>query len=489
MVSDSLKPLSNDNILNTAEVVDLNERYGKEKCAFINLSSCCEAKDGKLAASNSNISKNVIDDIILSIINLQSDLKSSTTDNLFIRERNELYSGSYHDYREKHAYRFYSIDTSLVAVIDVSDDLIGSEDEPSCLLSSASVVDCEDGDNSECLGECSDDIDILFLWSDQAKNQFVSELDRIANLDMMVDQLTFTSVNSNINNNYSYNYSDYNYEITNSAVCGIDITTFLNNNPEVYDIRSAFGSDIVVFLSDPGERWDDALACVPDFGVDSDYAFTVIPVDRSLEEFIFPHEIGHLFGAKHGSGGSSETGCCGRGKELAFFQSTVTVFNSIMSGNSNRIPYYTDPNVFFEYNGEVQPVGQIFQGRMWNNAGLMRNYGCEVAEISPSINLNVSLTKNYENCLLNLFSNASDSQLSSDRFRWYSSDSRYEYDEINYLGEGYNLSIDDPLPDPCVNYFVHLVVENQNVIVHNSSVQVKGGICIDNVWCGDNNDN
>jgi hypothetical protein len=177
--------------------------------------------------------------------------------------------------------------------------------------------------------------------------------------------------------------------ITNPAGCVIDITTFLNNNPEVYDIRSAFGSDIVVFLSNPGERWDDALACVPDFGgTKSDN----LVYARSLEEFVFPHEIGHLFGAKHGSGGVSETGCCGRGKELAFFQSTVTVFNSIMSGSSNRIPYYTDPNVFFEYNGEVQPVGQIFQGRMWNNAGLIRNYGCEVAEISPSINLNVSLT-------------------------------------------------------------------------------------------------
>jgi hypothetical protein len=34
MVLDSLKPLLNDNILDAAEIVDLKERYGKEKCAL-----------------------------------------------------------------------------------------------------------------------------------------------------------------------------------------------------------------------------------------------------------------------------------------------------------------------------------------------------------------------------------------------------------------------------------------------------------------------
>lgn len=477
----------------TAQIDEINSiyrKYGKDNCAVLNFSSF-KLDEGKQGVdSKSGIPDNIISDIYSSVLNFRAGVKSSTSENLIVRERNELYSGSYQDYKEKSVYRFYSLDADMMVIIDESDKLVGNEGTLSCSMNSESIADCEEGDNSECLGECVGHIDILFLWSDQAKEQFVSELDRVAHLDLMMDQLRLANANSNIQNTYNYHYSDYNYDRTFQPRCEQDINIFLDNRPTLYDMRSAFGADIVVFLSNPEEYWDNAEACVPDFGVIPDKAFTVIPIDKTLHEFIFPHEIGHLFGARHGNSAGSTTSryCCGQGNDIVFPGDNHAVrFSSIMHLGNRRIPYYTDPDIYYEYNGESKPIGFFHQttGSMFNNAGLMRNYGCEVAGIETSLDLNVSLYKNYDNCMLNVYSAADNSQLSAEKFKWYFSSSRYIYDPMNFLGGGYNLSVEDPVPDPCVRYYIHLVVENEGYVIHKSSIETAGGICIDNVWCND----
>jgi len=89
--------------------------------------------------------------------------------------------------------------------------------------------------------------------------------------------------------------------------------------------------------------WDDFIACVAEIGPIYGDAYGIVPIDISFQEFLFTHEIGHIFGAQHQPSTNSED--CSYRHTLQFNIGTPDIFikNTIMKGGDRRIPYFSSP--------------------------------------------------------------------------------------------------------------------------------------------------
>jgi hypothetical protein len=139
---------------------------------------------------------------------------------------------------------------------------------------------------------------------------------------------------------------------------------------EVHSLRDRFAADIVILIIEYADKsnitgisniMQDVL---PSF---ESYAFCVVKRNASYQNLIFPHEIGHILGARHqcnddniaipfpfGHGWSNNS------------------FRTIMSTNyvPPGIEYWSDPNIIFPRTGE--PTGGIQGDCAANEAECLR---------------------------------------------------------------------------------------------------------------------
>ena len=115
-----------DETAQISEISSLIKKYGEENFYSLNLSSF---QNEKMKTHKSNIPEIVINEIYNGISNFDVGAKSLTSEHLIVRKRNELFSGSYQNYSEKHVYKFYSLNTNAVVIIDLSSDVAGLLDE------------------------------------------------------------------------------------------------------------------------------------------------------------------------------------------------------------------------------------------------------------------------------------------------------------------------------------------------------------------------
>jgi hypothetical protein len=76
----------------------------------------------------------------------------------------------------------------------------------------------------------------------------------------------------------------------------IDVAA-LASDPNIMDIRNDYNADIVILFTDG--NYGSSIGRVAAIGPDSDNAFGIVQAAESTGTFIFPHEVGHLFGCRH----------------------------------------------------------------------------------------------------------------------------------------------------------------------------------------------
>ena len=417
----------------------------------------------------------------------------------FIKDKNG-YSGSIYDSND--LYRIFPITNRISALIKMNK--VNNRDacgilphSPTIPENSSAVIDCDT--------ECAGHIDILFLLRPDVQEWIGHQNLNTTYLNFLIAELNLVCANSEINHTFDYNWVDFEWKWdgedgTVDDNCFAE-TIDLSHDSEAISLRDQYNADIVVMLrsDDPwpanpttGCTTIDALTLTPG----GDGAFIIFETQTSLLQPIFSHEVGHVFGAHHffdlGSQYDSDRDLCSYGHKLNFYEedqygypqfvkSLFTVMYQLNSG----ILHYSDPDIDFESVPTGKPVTFTNSGLKVpanNNAGQIRGAGCFVSGFRDSPNINGVISISEENCLLNL--NASIQPLNAEyEYSWY-----WSYDGIFsnlypgvLLGEGDILLIEEPVSNPCADYFIQMVVSLDGEIVETEVVNQDGGICAVNV--------
>jgi len=251
---------------------------------------------------------------------------------------------------------------------------------------------------------------------------------------------------------------------------------------EAQNLRNLYNADIVVYIP-LDEDFNDGTACVAAIGPIDHFAYMILPLDESLNDYTFPHEFGHILGGRHNSN-SNNPATCGRGfrLELGFTEFYFTAITGTPFG-FERIPHYSNPEVTWKF----VPTGEIDSmdpSSSKNNAGKINTNSCVVGDFrtnSTSISSNIIVTE--QNCQLHLEA-VVDVPNSNFTHEWlWSQDGLFNTNSPGFnLGTGNNLSIDEPVSDNCSFYFINLKVLENNEVVSTSTINIQSGtICIDNV--------
>lgn len=114
---------------------------------------------------------------------------------------------------------------------------------------------------------------------------------------------------------------------------------------EIHELRDEHKADICVLLIDD----KDACGLAAEILAQEDTAFVVVHYDCAIKNLSFPHEIGHLLGARHNPEKDPTVdpnypfnhGYLNPGGDWR------TVMAYYQPGNRNRIPYWSNPNVVY----------------------------------------------------------------------------------------------------------------------------------------------
>ncbi|KXK39074.1 MAG: hypothetical protein UZ09_BCD002001113 [Bacteroidetes bacterium OLB9] len=326
------------------------------------------------------------------------------------------------------------------------------------------------GVNDEnCEDVCLGHLDILFLIPPS-----VQITDPVSTFDLWVSDLEAAFQNSNIRNTVSYAYANTTWNSF-SKWCQED-ALLLSSNQSIKTLKSTFGADVVVMIAPPSQYVSGPLACVAEIGPISDKSTAVVPINLALDNHIFTHEIGHLYGGIHHHGAYPP-----QQSHLYASCASSHVINplnvqTLMGIYQPRILHFSDPDISYL----MYPTGTTTE----NNAGRIRATGCRVAAFTQSLNVNPIITATENNCQLNL--QAIVDQNNPDyTYEWYWNLTGIfaGSSPANFIATGITLNIPEPISDPCINYFLHLKVKLFGIEVANTTTTQKGGICTANVQC------
>lgn len=373
--------------------------------------------------------------------------------------------GYYEDHEDDISVTFIPLDSIYSVLFEVEDIGLqcGNQNETEEILPLTETCDDEG-----CIGH----IDILFLIPPA-----VNMVDPISEFSIIMSQLEAAFKNSNIKHTVSFNYT---YTTFNnwSGFCVTDVTN-LSLYPEVSNLQNQYGADIVVVVA-PNNAFS-WFGCVKDIGPNTPSSIALFRYDQIFTEYVFVHEIGHIFGGIHYNGSfppqqSHLHADCASSHEIPINKETL------MGVQKKRILHFSDPNI--QYLGNY--TGLIDR----NNAGRIRNTGCKVSNFTQSNNLNTNIQITpTQDCQL-MLEKIVDDDNPNYQYIWYWNTSGIFLgpNPNNLLGQGALITITEPVVDPCVTYFIHLRVTLNGNIVALATVSQDGGICTENVQpCGHGN--
>jgi len=127
----------------------------------------------------------------------------------------------------------------------------------------------------------------------------------------------------------------------------------------VNDLRNQYEGDIVVLLVDDQEPSGNACGLADDIKANPATAYAVVHFGCALSpQYSFPHEIGHLQGARHDPAvdGSDEPFEYGHGYvDPNSDWRTIMAYVNACNGFCGRVPYWSNPDVNYPPTG--QPMG------------------------------------------------------------------------------------------------------------------------------------
>ena len=371
------------------------------------------------------------------------------------------------------------------------------EHDSETISGAPSIVDIE---------ACDDDnpghVDILFLLD--LSSAAILGNNASGHLNMLIAELEDAWTNSGITHTVDYTVDNY---VPSSSFIYTDecigtVRSF-SNDSEAIRLRDLHNADIVVYLLAAGFS-GDTKACVPEIGPYQPKAYVIMSLRESLDNYVFSHELGHLFGARHVYEKTIELdlGICNFAHELDFGSFTV---GTILGGNDfTRILHYSDPDINYDGvpTGIFDLVGIDAEPMVTNNAGKIRSTGKEVSDFNgngiSTSNIKVEIEGGNE-CLL--LTALGDNIPSPILFNWTNDhittyDWFWCYDGLftngagfNYfpLGSGTVLDVAEPVTD-CRYYFIKLVVSSNFSTTHDfnlgpivpiasSIVSIQGAKC------------
>ncbi|MBK8621002.1 MAG: hypothetical protein IPN79_04400 [Saprospiraceae bacterium] len=360
-------------------------------------------------------------------------------------------------------YRIMPLDSVYSALLKVEHMDFECNHDPVEGIPDLTEENCEDF--------CPGHLDILFLIPPN-----VTITDPESLFGLMISDLEAAFKNSNIPHTVDFVYANTSWDDFTADECQIDAKA-ISANATINALKNSLGADVVVMIA-PKQQYSmslSALACVAEIGPLEEYSTAIVPLDLVLSNHIFVHEIGHLYGGLHFQGRYFVP--------VADCASSHTIFDldveTLMGIHEPRILHFSDP--------EINYLGYATGSADENNAGRIRATGCRVADFTPSLNVNPIITSSVNSCLsgeIDLISQLDDENVNY-VFEWYwnlsgiFSGSNPDY----YLGSGANITITEPISDPCINYFIHLKIKLFGSEIARTTIVQRGGICSENVWC------
>jgi len=354
-----------------------------------------------------------------------------------------------------------------------------TNDESVLVEVSENTPHCDLGNNSnnstiaECDENCPGTIDVLFVLDDES----LAWLGNNArpHLDRLIADLEEVWQNSESSNRISYSIDALSQPFDLNPSCEGSVED-LAADSEIQQLRNNHNADVVVYLP---VYYDFAfsIACAAAIGPDDQNAYVIIPMHVSLDDNIFPHEIGHVMGAWHNWQPNQGTDCArGYFAELDNGDEYPTVMAS--SSVLSRIPHYSDPDILWR---DVE-TGKWDGDNSAVNAGKIRGTGCQVAGFRIGSSIYSNIFVDIVNCQLFLDATISETNPNY-TYEWHwSLDGLFNLSSPGeYLGGGIPLTVDEPVSNNCRLYFIQLKVLLNGVVVSTTVYNQQGGVCTYNV--------
>jgi hypothetical protein len=341
--------------------------------------------------------------------------------------------------------------------------------------------DCTPTDNNNA---CPALIEVLIIVEPEAKVEIEALYGSISTfLNNSDNIINMAFANSDIPNKEIYTKwivdEDFGGLLSSSTEDDMDwLITF--DSLKVY--RSTYNADLVVLLTT--DRYPSIFGSVNAIGPGFDNAFAIVEYPAFYSSQVFGHELGHLFGARHGWDNDPAEVCAHAyvgseedppsfpgGPYQGYFWRTITSAisdeltveyqdpqgNWHVFDNQGVIPHYSNP--------EISYGGLLTGSPKHNNAEQIRNATCEVAGYvaSPTLRFSISSAINCESSFFR--ANVVSPQTGFSGQPPYAYTWHWSLDGIfnqstqttNYLGTTSNNSITIPTPN-CAFYYLRCMV-------------------------------
>ena len=243
------------------------------------------------------------------------------------------------------------MDEKYYAVYEVSPNALPrTNDEPKSEMVRCSTSDCVDyGQNAMSTSTQSSsthsNIRILAVYTTDARDKLSGDANSAARLVVMANDVSQAFANNAIDGSVSIDLVATNYiNYQESSNGHLQIIHDVQSDPTVIAMRDYYGADVVAIMV----AAEGYCGLVESIGANTNNAFFTIKTDCT--DYTFPHELGHLLGARHNPEDDS-TGTFNHG-----YLDTTNEFKTIMSLNFDqncctRIGYFSTPGQF--HNGDV----------------------------------------------------------------------------------------------------------------------------------------
>ena len=372
-----------------------------------------------------------------------------------------------------------------------------SGSEPiSCLINNESHQAQEQQGDDPCepnYNNCDALLDVLVLGTPEAQSAFVSPWDAVALLGTAFLSLNWAFQNSDIpNKSARYHWVNFDFSFADPSDQSIVIDrNNLIGNLNIQSLRDAYGADIVVLLAD--ERYSGAFGIAGQILTDSPNAFAIVEVPYLANpRWTFAHEIGHLLGGRHSTCdllnvplACDDTPVCSHGfifdDVAGNKQQTIMALFDSDNPNDTRILNYSNPDI--DFNGAATGDNDH------NNARVIRNHACEVANFKTRQSFDASIHTSGTFCemintgfIFNMYQanvtmpSAGNPGIGPYSYEWRWSESGI----INASSPGTCLGNEELLFIPvyaCPGFFLHLRVISSDGITINRTAWVYTGLC------------
>jgi len=193
------------------------------------------------------------------------------------------------------------------------------------------------------------DFDLMVLYTPQARDAAGGVAAIEATAQAAVDAMNLSFINSNVDAQGNLSYTGLvNYNDTGDIS---DDLTWVRNDSNVAELRTAYGADMISLLVNTGGCGIGYVMRHPGTGF-AEFAFQVTRRNCAVGNLTFAHEFGHNMGLEHNPEDSSVTPE-GASNPWSFghYHSgsyrTVMSYSAQCTGGCSRRQYFSNPNVQF----------------------------------------------------------------------------------------------------------------------------------------------